>query len=82
MSYLRRVVLSEQLGTMMGVMGALNSLGTILGASMFGFFSELYTLRTAYCGLGIISVIGVGIYLLGGRREAMKISLKETCNHE
>lgn len=65
MSYLRQVVPAEELGTMLGFMGALSSLGTIVGAGAFGYFSELYSLKVAYYGLGFFSLIGVGIYLLG-----------------
>ena len=64
MSYLRQVVRGEELGTMLGFMGALSSLGTIVGAGAFGYFSELYSLKAAYFGLGFFSLIGVGIYLL------------------
>lgn len=64
MSYLRQIVRTEELGTMLGFMGAISSLGTIVGAGAFGYFSELYSLKIAYFGLGFFSLIGVGIYLL------------------
>ena len=64
MSYLRQVVRAEELGTMLGFMGALSSFGTIVGAGGFGYFSEMYSLKMAYYGLGFFSLIGVGIYLL------------------
>lgn len=75
MSYLRRIVREELLGTMMGIMGAISSFGTIFGAGIFGFFSERYTLKAAYTGLGAVSVIGVFVYMIS---ECIAASYKQT----
>ena len=75
MSYLGRIVKEESLGTMMGIMGAISSFGTIFGAGIFGFFSQRYTLKAAYTGLGVISVIGVLVYMLS---EHIAASYKQT----
>lgn len=71
MSYLRRIVREELLGTMLGIMGAISSFGTIFGAGIFGFFSERYTLKAAYTGLGAVSVIGVFVYMISERIAAL-----------
>ena len=79
MSYLGRIVKKELLGTMMGIMGAISSFGTIFGAGIFGFFSERYTLKAAYAGLGVFSIIGVFVYILS---EHVAVSFKQTRHKE